>query len=69
MKRKMIEDVASRLTFSGFLAVEIPTKSSPISYGRRDRGKFITGTSRHPAKHDPVRVPELEKKLRAVYQE
>ena len=25
--------------------------------------------SRHPAKHVPVRVPELEKTLGAVYQE
>jgi len=53
-----------------FLApeVEILTKRSPISDGR-DRRKFDTGPSRHPAKHVPGRVPELEKMLGAVFQE
>ena len=41
----------------------------PISDGRKDRRKFAIGPSRHHAKHDSGRVPELERKLRAVYQE
>ena len=49
--------------------VEILTKRSPISDGRGDRRKFATGPSRHPAKHVPGRVPELQKMLGAVYQE
>ena len=49
--------------------VKILTKSSPISEGRRDRRKFDKGPSRHPAKHVPGRVPELEKAFGAVYQE
>ena len=49
--------------------VKILTKRSPISDGRGDRRKFDKGPSRHPAKHFPGRVPELEKKLGAVYQE
>jgi len=49
--------------------VEILTKRSPISDGRGDRRKFDTGPSRHPAKHVPGRVPELQKTLGAVYQE
>jgi len=48
---------------------EILTKRSPISDGRGDRRKFNTGPLRHPAKHVPGRVPELEKTLGAVYQE
>jgi len=46
--------------------VKIFTKRSPISDGRRDRRKFDTGPSRHPAKHVPGRIPELEKTLGAV---
>jgi len=49
--------------------VEILTKRSPISGGRGDRRKFDTIPSRHPAKHVPGRVPELEKTLGTVYQE
>ena len=49
--------------------VEILTKRSPISDSRGDRRKFDTGPSRHPAKHVPGRVTELEKTLGAVYQE
>jgi len=49
--------------------VEILTEMSPISDGRGDRRKFNTGPSRHPAKHVPGRVTELEKTLGAVYQE
>jgi len=49
--------------------VEILTKRSPISDGRGDRRKFDMGPSRHPAKHVPGRIPELEKTLGAVYQE
>jgi len=49
--------------------VEVLTKRSPISDGRGDRRKFDTGPSRHPAKHVPGRVPELQKTLGAVYQE
>jgi len=48
---------------------KILTKKSPISDGRGDRRKFDKGPSRHPAKHVPGRVPELEKTLGAVYQE
>jgi len=48
--------------------VEIFTKRSPISDGRGDRRKFDTGPSRHPAKHVPGRVPELQKTLGPVYQ-
>jgi len=48
---------------------EILTKRSPISEGRGDRRKFDTGPLRHPAKHVPGHVPELEKTLGAVYQE
>ena len=44
-------------------------KSSPISDGRGDIRKFDKAPSRRPAKHVPGRVPELEKKLGAVYQE
>jgi hypothetical protein len=49
--------------------VEILTKRSPISDGRGDRRKFDTRLPRHSAKHAPVRVPELEKNLGAVFQE
>ena len=49
--------------------VKMLTKSSAISNGRGDRRKFDKGPSRHPAKHVPGRVPELEKTLGAVYQE
>ena len=49
--------------------VKILTKRSPISDGRGDRRKFDTGPSRHPAKHVPERIPELEKTVGAVYQE
>jgi len=49
--------------------VEILTKRSLISDGRGDRRKFDTGPLRHPAKHVPGWVPELEKTLGAVYQE
>jgi len=49
--------------------VEILTERSPISDGRGDRRKFDTGSSRRPAKHVSGRVPEMEKKFRAVYQE
>ena len=49
--------------------VKILTKRSPISDGGGDRRKFDKGPSRHPAKHVPGRVPELEKTLGAVYQE
>jgi len=49
--------------------VEILTKRSPISDGTGDRRKFATGPSRHPTKHIPGRVSELEKTLGAVYQE
>ena len=49
--------------------VKILTKMSPISDGRGDRRKFDKGPSRHPTKHVPGRVPELEKPLGAVYQE
>ena len=52
-----------------FPEVKILTKRSPISDGRGDRRKFDKGPSRHPAKHFPGRVPELEKKLDPVYQE
>jgi len=48
---------------------EILTKRSPISDGRGDRRKFDKGPLRHPAKHVPGRVPELQKTLGAVYQE
>jgi len=40
-----------------------------ISDSREDRRKFDTGPSRHPAKHVPGRVPEMEKRLEVVYQE
>ena len=49
--------------------VEILTKRSPISDGRGDKRNFVTGPLRRPAKHVPGRVPEMEKTLRAVYQE
>ena len=52
-----------------FSEVEILMKRLPISDGRGDRRKFDTGPSRHPAKHVPGRVPELQKTLGAVYQE
>ena len=52
-----------------FPKLKILTKRSPISDGRGDRRKFDKGPSRHPAKHIPGRVPELEKRLGAVYQE
>ena len=55
-------------TFS-FSEVEILTKRSPISDGRGDRRKFDTRPSRHPTKHVPERIPELEKTLGAVYEE
>jgi hypothetical protein len=42
---------------------------SPISDGKGDKRKFATGPSRHPAKHVPGRIPELEKTLGAVYQQ
>ena len=43
--------------------VEILTKRSSISEGRGDRRKFDTGPLRHPAKHVPGRIPELEKNI------
>jgi hypothetical protein len=43
--------------------VEILIKRLPISDGRGNRRKFDTGPSRHPAKHVPGRVPELEKNV------
>ena len=45
-----------------FLASEVKifTKRSPISDGRGDRRKFAKWPSRHPSKHFPGRVPELE---------
>ena len=46
-----------------FSEVEIRTKTSTLSDGRCDRRKFDTGPSRHPAKHVPGRVPELEKNV------
>ena len=49
--------------------VEVRPKRSSISDGRGDKRKFATGPSRHPAKYVPGRVPELEKKLGAVYQQ
>ena len=49
--------------------VEILTKRSPIWDGRRDRRKFDTGLSCCPAKHVPVRVPEMEETFGVVYQE
>ena len=42
--------------------VKILTKRSPISDSRGDRRKLDKGPSRHPAKHVPGSVPELEKK-------
>ena len=51
------------------LGVEILTKRLLISEGSWDRRKFDTGSSRRPAKHVSGRVPEMEKKFRAVYQE
>ena len=48
--------------------VEILTKRSPISDSRGDGRKFDTGPLRHPTKHFPGRIPELEK-MGAVYQE
>ena len=52
-----------------FPEIKILTKRSPISDGRGDRRKFDKGPSRHPAKHVPGRVPELEKTYGAVYKE
>ena len=52
-----------------FPQVKILTKRSPISDGGSERRKFDKGPSRHPAKHVPGRVPELEKTLGAVCQE
>ena len=49
--------------------VEILIERSPISDDRRDRRKLDMGPSRHPAKQVPGRVPELEERLGAVYQE
>ena len=49
--------------------VEVHPKRSPVSDGRGDKRKFATGPSRHPAKHVPGRVRELEKTLGAVYQQ
>ena len=49
--------------------VEVHPKRSPISDDRGDKKKFATGPSRHPAKHVPGRVPEVEKMLGAVYQQ
>jgi hypothetical protein len=45
--------------------IEIHTERSPISDDRRDRKKYAMGPMRYPAK----RVPELDKKLEAVYRE
>jgi hypothetical protein len=56
-------------TFFTVPKVEVHPKRSPISDGRGDKRKFATGPSRHPAKHVPGRVPELEKSLGAVYQQ
>jgi len=44
-----------------FPKVEVHPKRSPISDDRGDKRKFATGPSRHPAKHVPGRVLELEK--------
>ena len=41
--------------------IEILTERSPISDDRGARRKFDTEPSRHPAKHVPGRVIELEK--------
>ena len=49
--------------------VEVHPKRSAISDSRGHKRKFATGPSRHPAKHVPERVPELEKMLGAVYQQ
>jgi hypothetical protein len=49
--------------------VEIHPKRSSISDSRGDNRKFAIGPSRHPTKHVPGCVPELEKMLGAVYQQ
>jgi len=49
--------------------VEILTERPPISDGRGDRRKLNMVPSRHPAKHVPGHIPEMEKMLGAVYQE
>ena len=49
--------------------VKILTKRSLILDGRGDRRKFDMGPLRHPTKHVPGCIPELEKTLGAVYQE
>jgi len=43
--------------------VEILTKRSPISDGRGDRRTIDMVPSRHPTKHVPGRIPELEKNV------
>ena len=49
--------------------VEVHPKRSPISDDRGDKRKFAIGPSRHPAKHVPGCVSDLEKTLGAVYQQ
>jgi hypothetical protein len=69
---RSIAALLSRFGTCGLLLVpevEILTKRSSFSDGREDRRTFDTVPSRHPAKDVPGRVPELEKALRAVYQE
>jgi len=44
-------------------------KGQRISDSRGDRRKFDMGPSRRPTKHVPGHVPEMEKKLGAVYRE
>ena len=59
-------------TFCGIFPVpkvEVHPKRSPILDGKGDKRKFATGPSRHPAKHVPGRVPELEETLGAVYEQ
>jgi hypothetical protein len=51
------------------LKVEILTKQSPISDGRKYRRKFDMGPLQHPTKHIPGCVLEIEKMLGAVRQE
>jgi len=54
----------SRFGPCGHLLVpEVEILPKRISDGRGDRRKFDTGPSRHPAKHVPGRVPELEKNI------
>jgi hypothetical protein len=64
---RSVAALLSRFGPCGLLLV--PHKRSPISDSRRERRKFDTEPSRHPAKHVPGPIPELEKTLGAVYQE